>query len=512
MKRDSASKSIWQEMPGYESQKAPELNTIFDVIIVGGGITGVTSAFLLQKAGKKCLLLEARNLAFGTTSGTTAHLNTILDLTYAEIEKKFGEENTKLILASTLEAINLVEENVIQLGIDCDFSRREGYLFSVDEKQTKKLEEAFSCSLKAGCEVEYADSIPLPVGFQKSLVFKDQAQIHPVKYVYGLAKNFEASGGVILQNCRFEGVKENEEQILEVETSLGKMRARNLIYATHIPPGRNLMHFECAPFRSYVIAVSLNGEYPAALAYDLEDPYHYFRTGEVEGEKLLLIGGEDHKTAEEKDTRLCFERLEEYARDHFDVAEVVYQWSSQYFQPADGMPYIGHLPGSPQSVYVATGYGGNGITFSQAAAKILCDLIVKNESPYRKVFDPARIKPIAGFEELIKNSATVTAHLVKKLFPEEKIKELSHIKNGQAKVVAFEDQSLGIYKNEEGTVFAVDPTCPHMGCKVAWNQSEKAWECPCHGSRFNEEGEMITGPAKKDLKKIDLKRSSTAAV
>ena len=253
------------------------------------------------------------------------------------------------------------------------------------------------------------------------------------------------------------------------------------------------------------MALVLNGHYPEDLAYDLYDPYHYYRTEEVDGIKYLIAGGEDHRTAEEKDTYQCFTRLEQYLRKHFDVKEVAYKWSSQYFDSADGLPYIGHLPGNPDTVFVATGYGGNGITYSQIASKILTDIIVNGKSEFEKLFDPLRIKPVAGFESFVKNAADVTGNFIKKLLPLEKIDETDEIKNGEAKLVNYESHSIGLYKDENGKTHSVNPACTHIDCTVAWNTAEKTWECPCHGSRFNEDGEMVTAPARKDLEKIALK-------
>ncbi|MEO6136101.1 MAG: FAD-dependent oxidoreductase [Ginsengibacter sp.] len=508
MKRDGATESVWQNnIPEYISKVFVDLTETYDVIIVGGGMTGITTALLLQEAGKKCLVAEAQTLGFGTSSGTTAHLNTILDLTYDQIAKNFGEDNAKLVLKSTLESINLVNNNVDKFGIDCEFSRQQGYLFSQDETQSDDLDEAFTVSEKIGCRVAYSDTIPIPVDFKKALVFQQQGQIHPTKYLLGIAKAFEDAGGVIVQQCRVTNVHENEEKILEVETVQGTLLAHNLIYATHIPPGVNLLHFRCAPWRSYAMALQLNDDnYPDGVAYDMIDSYHYYRTLEMNGEKFLIAGGQDHKTAEEKNTDQCFVELEQYLRQYFDVKNVAYQWSSQYYVSADGLPYIGHLPGNPDNVFVATGYGGNGITFSHVAASVLTGLIVNKESEYEKLYNPSRVKPVAGFSEFVKNAADVTANLVSKIFPADKINDLDDMQNGEAKVVNYEGHSVAIYKDEDGIIHSVDPACTHIQCTVAWNQSEKAWECPCHGSRFSEHGEMLNAPARKDLARIDLQK------
>jgi glycine/D-amino acid oxidase-like deaminating enzyme/nitrite reductase/ring-hydroxylating ferredoxin subunit len=457
----------------------------------------------LQKAGKKCLLAEAQTIGFGTSGGTTAHLNTMMDTSYDILAKNFGEENARLVQKSAREAIDLVIKNISEYKIDCEFGEKDGFLYSQDEKQTKELADILEGSKKAGCDIEYANTIPVPVDFEKAVVFKRQAQLNASKYFYALAKVFEDAGGVLVQGCRVTGIKEIDP--LEVETPMGNIRAKFLIYATHVPPGVNLLHFRNAPYRSYAMAVKLkDGNYPDGLAYDMYNPYHYYRTQEVDGEKYLVAGGEDHKTAHEENTEACFTRLESYLMKYFAVEKVSFKWSSQYFEPTDGLPYIGHLPGNPKNVFVATGFGGNGITYSHVAAKVLTDLIVAGKSEYEKLYDPNRIKPVAGFTNFVKEAADVVGKFIGDRFNKEKIKELADIARGEAKLVKYEGHSIALYKDENGNVHAVNPACTHINCMVGWNTAEKTWDCPCHGSRFDADGVMLTAPARKDLERIDL--------
>jgi glycine/D-amino acid oxidase-like deaminating enzyme/nitrite reductase/ring-hydroxylating ferredoxin subunit len=504
MKRDGFKISLWQDkMPDYISQTKALNKKDFDVLIVGGGVTGITTALQLQKSGLQCVVAEAHTLCFGTTGGTTAHLNTFLDNSYDQIEKKFGEDGAQLIAKATNQALELYRSNVEEYNIDCGYEQKDGYLYSQNEKQTEELNKIYEASKKAGADVAHTDRIPLPIEFEKAIVYHEQANIHPSRYVYALAKAFEESGGVILQNCMVKDFK--GDIILEVETSQGAINTRTLIWATHIPPGVNLLHFRCAPYRSYAMTVTLHDDaYPDGLAYDMYDPYHYYRTQIIEDKKYLIVGGEDHKTAHEENTEGCFNRLEAHVRKYFDVKEVVFKWSSQYFEPADGLAYIGHLPGNPGNVLVATGYGGNGMTYSHIAATMFTDLITKGESEYAKLFDPDRLKPIAGFVNFVKENVDVVKEFIGKRLSKEKLNELTDIAPGEAKLVKYEGKSLALYKDEEGALHAVSPVCPHAKCSVGWNSAEKSWDCPCHGSRFTTDGEVLTGPAVSGLEVVEI--------
>lgn len=458
----------------------------------------------LQKAGKQCLLIEACTIGFGTTGGTTAHLNTFLDTTYDHIESDFGEKNAQLVFQATKEAIESIRRNVEQYNIDCGFSYRDGYVFSQNADQSYSIEKIMDACRRVGMDIGYTDEIPLPIPFEKAARFTGQAQIHPTKYLYGLAEAYEDAGGYLVQYCRLESYESNG--LAEAKTNLGIIRARKLIFATHIPPGINLLHFRCAPYRSYALAAKLNDDkYPDALVYDMYDPYRYYRTQEFNGQKYLVVGGEDHKTGHNDNTDFCFSKLDSYISKYYDIEEVSFKWSSEFFEPADGLPYIGHLPGFTENVYVATGYSGNGITYSHVAARLLCDLVVKGQSEYQHVFDPNRIKPVAGFTNFVKENADVVKEFIGKRLSKEKIESLVEIAKGEGRVVKYEGESIALYRDERGTLHAVNPVCTHAKCIVQWNTSEKSWDCPCHGARYTADGKVITGPASKDLEIVELK-------
>ena len=505
MKRDGALESLWQDtVKEFSAQSTINDTKRCDVLIVGGGITGVATGIQLQKQGKQCIIVEAHTLCFGTTGGTTAHLNTFFDTTYPEIESKFGESNAQLACKAAKAALALVKQNVADYSIDCQLQPKDGYLYSQDQKQTEELDEIFSASVRAGAEISYSATIPVDIPFEKAVVYHNQAQFHPTRYVMSLAKEFTKIGGQILESCRLTNYS-GDEQGLEIETEKGIIHADFLVFATHIPPGINLLHFRCAPYRSYAVAAQLNdNNYPDGLAYDMYDPYHYYRTQEVDGIKYLIAGGEDHKTAHEENTDACFNRLQAYLNKYFNIKEFTYRWSSQYFEPADGLAYIGKLPGHSDNILVATGYGGNGMTYSHIAALTLSDLILKGESEYASLYNPGRIKIAAGFTNFVKENVDVIEEFIGKRLGKEKLEELADLAPGEAKVVKYEGSSIALYKDDHGVLHAINPVCTHAKCIVGWNSAEKSWDCPCHGARYTPEGEVLTGPASKGLESIKL--------
>jgi len=504
--RDSSTQSIWQQqINGLQNDNGANFKpeTIYDVLIIGGGITGLTTALLLQEEGKNCILAEGHTIGYGTTGGTTAHLNTFLDTAYNHIEKDFGEMGAKLVAQACNDAVYTVAQFVQRYLIDCDFAYKTGYLYAQTDDEVKELDEILQASQKAGVAVSVVEKIAVSIPFKKAIAFDKQAQIHPLKYITKLAEEFVKRGGIILQNTMVKSLEKSGD----FHSAKGEnvfIKAQKVIYATHIPPGINLLHFRCAPYRSYVLGVKLNeGKYPSDLTYDMKDPYHYFRTQHLNGEEYLLVGGDDHKTGHDKPEE-AFASLENYVREHYDVASIDFKWSAQYFIPADGLPYIGKLPGFDADVFVATGFSGNGITLGSISGKILRDLILERENPYTDLFSPSRIKPVAGFADFVKENADVVYRFVADRLSSTDIESLNEIPLDGGAVVKYKDEKLAVYKDASGQIHALSPVCTHAGCIVNWNNVEKSWDCPCHGARYSIGGEVLTGPADRALKKIDV--------
>lgn len=502
--RDGACISLWQQYATKFTGKQNAGQTSFDVAIAGGGITGITTALLLQKAGKNCIVFEAYNLCFGTTGGSTAHLNTLLDSPYTTLIKNFGKENAALVARATEQAIQLVKQHINEYKIDCGFKDAAAYLFAENDEQVKELESIHDACREVNLKAVYAKDLPLNISSKKTMKIEGQAKLNPVEYVHALAQAFEDAGGIIMQNCRVESVADNEE--VEIKTSKGNFRSSFFIYATHIPTGINLLHLRCSPYGSYAMAVTLkNKEYPADLYYDMYDPYHYVRSQEINGQEYLIAGAEDHKTGHVENTGECFDKLEQYVRKHFDIETIANKWSSQYFEPADALPYIGKLPGHSEKILVATGYGGNGITYSHVAAVTLRDIILNKPNPYIRLFNPNRIKPVAGFVSFLSHNADVVKQFAGRFFGHDQLDKISDLKQGEGKVIKYDGEVIALHKDEKGHLHAIHPVCTHMKCEVKFNNAEKSWDCPCHGARYNVDGDVITAPSSHNLEDVNIK-------
>jgi len=501
--RDGKNISLWQVSKRALANGISDASEIYDVLIIGGGITGLTTALDLQREGKKCMLAESHNLGFGTTGGTSAHLNTFLDATYPEIDSDFGKGVSSMLADASKRMIEKIKANIDELQIDADFEFKDGYLFSQNEEETRQLREILTSAQAAGTAVSESNENGLPIDFQHSLRFKEQAQFHPLKYIAGLADGFTKLGGKISEGIMVTAT-ELRDGIHHAVHDNGEIKAKNLVWATHIPPGINILSLRNAPYRSYVIAAELkDGNYPKCLSYDMQEPYHYFRSHELDGKNYLLVGGADHKTGHD-DPEQAFTDLEKYAREIFEITEIKFRWSSQYYVPVDGLPYIGQMPGMDDCTYVATGFNGNGMIFGSLSGEIITSLILKKEHALAKVLSPSRIKPVSGFSEFVKENADVAYHFIADRFGGAVLDTLNGLANGEGKIASFDGKKLALYKDSTGKVTALDPVCTHAGCIVGWNPSEKSWDCPCHGGRFATDGCVITGPPREALGRVNI--------
>ncbi|MBU8882652.1 FAD-dependent oxidoreductase [Kaistella sp. DKR-2] len=503
MKRDGTNKSIWQDDSSF-LQNTAEIPDTVDTVIVGAGLTGISLAFELQKRGQRCLVIEQHGIGSGTTGGTTAHINNFFDVSYDHLISRFGSDAAGVVAENALKVVDIVAQNIEECAISCDFDRCSFYLLSTEEKHDKQLANIYAAHQELGIPGQRVTEIPFRVPFREAIEIEGQAQFHPLKYITALAHEFEVRGGAILLDTRIRSHKTTGDGV-EVQTEFGrKFTAKNLVWATHIPPGITRFSTMNAPYRSYALAAKIDGS-PMKLAQgaDLCDPYHYFRYQLINGAWHIIIGGFDHKTGHEEDTVRPFEALKAYAHHHFTFTDIVAQWSAQYYVPVDGLPYIGKMPGEDR-VFIATGYNGNGMTWGTLAAGIIADLIDGTESRLAETVSPSRLEFTASAREFVKENADVVFHLIKDRFAADKKAELDSLKKGEGKIIVFEGKNVAAYRDEEDALKLLTAACPHMGCTVRFNTAEKTWDCPCHGSRFDTDGNLLTAPATENLKPINL--------
>jgi Rieske Fe-S protein len=323
--------------------------------------------------------------------------------------------------------------------------------------------------------------------------------VHPMQYLAGLAEEATRRGVQIFENTKVTGVEEGEP--CHVITDTHPVRARHVFVAANVPVNnRVFLHTKVAAYRSYAIAAEIEPDRLRGLYWDTADPYHYTRTQEVDGRWYVIIGGEDHRTGEKKNTDECFQRLVEYARERLRFGDIAFRWSGQIIEPVDGLPYIGRNTGADH-VFVATGYSGNGITFGTLAGMMVTDLIRGRENPYAELFEATRVKPLAAAYDYVAENVPFPMHLAQDRLTSTNadIESLDELRPGDGGIFVAEEGKLAVYRDERGQLHACSPICTHLACDVNWNRAEKTWDCPCHGSRFSPEGKVINGPAVSDL-------------
>jgi glycine/D-amino acid oxidase-like deaminating enzyme/nitrite reductase/ring-hydroxylating ferredoxin subunit len=497
------SESIWGATVELPKSWPLTTDVACDVCVVGSGISGLTTAYLLAKAGKQVVLLDDGPLASGMTHVTTAHLTNVLDDRFVNILRWHGEEKTRLAAQSHAAAIDFIEQTSSELSIDCDFQRLDGYLVDAGAEGEVDLDEEFKASQRAGVSVQWASRAPCDkFDSGRCLQFPNQARFHPFKYLDGIAKAFERMGGKAFTNSHVDAIHGGEAAHANVGGHV--VTASAIVVATNSPINDLVaIHTKQAPYMTYVVGARVpRGSVEDALFWDTLEAYHYVRLQPLDVEyDLLIIGGEDHKSGQADDADERHLRLIDWARERFPLGEIEFTWGGQWMESIDGLAFIGRNPLDSDNVYVVTGDSGMGMTHGTIAGMLLTDMILGRENPWEELYDPSR-KTLAAAGQFVKENVNVAGQYLDWLTPGE-VKSVDEIARGTGAIVRRGMAKIAACRDDDGKLTELSAVCPHLGCLVHWNNAERSWDCPCHGSRFHADGEVVNGPANVNLSPVE---------
>ncbi len=495
-------RSFWQAERELKIYPALANDLEVDVCIIGAGISGLTSAYLLSKENKSVVVLDDGPIGGGQTIRTTGHLTNALDDRYYHLENYFGKKNTQLIAQSHRAAIDLIETIVKKHQIACEFEHVKAYLFAPPNESTDILEKELKAAHNAGLkDVSFVDRSPLQ-SFDTGLTlcFPHQAQFSPLPYLEKLCELIKEQGGKIYCKTHAKEVVRKKPGYHVSTDQKHSVVAKHVIYAANTVTGSRLLpHMKQAPYRTYVIAGEIpRGSVVKAIYYDTPDPYHYIRICHINADKdLLIVGGEDHRTAEKRDIASVYEKLKVWTLDRFPMLkEIKYHWSGQVIEPVDSLAFIGRLKKGEER-YLITGDSGNGLTYGTLGAILIGDLIMGRPNDWEEIYDPHRITLKTAGDFIQENSNTFWQY--RDWVKTGDVKSEKEIMPNCGAIICEGLKKIACYKDSEGKLHKVSAVCPHLGALVRWNESEHCWECPAHGSRFTTDGRVIQGPTNHNL-------------
>lgn len=475
-----------------------------DVCIVGAGIFGLTCAYYLTKLGYKVTVLEKYKIGEKTTGHTTAKITSQHGLFYDYLTNSYGQKFAKDYLEVNEQAIQNIKNIIDEEKIKCDFEYQNNYVYTTKKEDVKLIKKEIKAVENLGYNCEFVTKTGLPFEVEGAICFKKQAQFHPLKYLNGLCKTIIRRGGTIYTDTTVFDVKKNGEEYITFSKNL-KIKSKYVIIANHYPfinfPG--FYFIKMYQYTSYLIAVDTKKTLFNGMYISANDPIFSFRTAKYNGKELLLIGGGEHKTGQPTSYQDSYGILEEEAKKYYPDCEVLFRWNTRDCISLDKIPYIGSYSSMMPHMFVGTGFKKWGMTLSNVASNIIVDMICGNQNKFAYLFDSSRLKPIKNSDEM-KNILVQSTNslLLNKLRPANM--NFDEISNNSGSIVEVNHEKVGIFKNPDGKIYAVKPFCTHLGCLLSWNDVDKTWDCPCHGSRFNFDGTNLYDPAFKDLEVYDL--------
>ncbi|NNF63163.1 MAG: FAD-dependent oxidoreductase [Acidimicrobiia bacterium] len=494
----SQRESVW--LAGVNDPPRPPLRgqVASGVVVVGGGIAGMTTALMMQLDGLDVVLLEAERIGHGSSGNSTGKVSSLHGLAYTELMDRHGYEKTQMYAEANAQAVEVVATFAEQMERDCGFVRCPAYLYTRSAELVQDIRDEFTAAAHVGLTGELTTETDLPFGVEEALRFDDQARIDVGPYLMGLADLFEKAGGIIHEHSRAMNLDEGLNNVT-VTTSEGTVVAERAVVATLIPVFDRGGYFaRMKPSRAYGVAATLKSGGLEAVHINVGSPTRSTRPRE----HGVVVVGEGHPTGTDDATPGRWGELERWAREHFDVDTFEYRWSAQDYTSLDGLPYVGRA-GASRRVYVATGFRKWGLSNGTAGAQILTDLFMERHNPWLEAFDASRLSDLASVEKLVKYSANVAKHLVGDRIARLSAPEVETLEPGEGRIVRTDGDAVAAYRDASGELHCVSATCTHLGCTVQWNGAETSWDCPCHGSRFDVDGTVLAGPAVKALEALE---------
>jgi glycine/D-amino acid oxidase-like deaminating enzyme/nitrite reductase/ring-hydroxylating ferredoxin subunit len=472
------------------------------VVVIGGGITGVTTARQLAFDGASVALLEAHRLASGTTGNTTAKVSAHHGSgSYSTLVSKFGADAARIYGTENQAAVEFIEERIEAEEIDCGWRRRTNYVYADTPAQRADIEREADAAITAGLPAAVVEELPLPYPTGPALAVEAQAEFDSVSYVQGLARGLKSAGVRVFENSPVRGV--GARRPFEVRTADGTVTCDRVVVATGgAILDRSLVFARAHPERSYCIEAEITGDPPAGMFLSAGPETRSLRAhATAEGERLI-IGGEGHKVGQGDPHAARYERLEAFAREHFDVRAITHRWSAQDWITADGAPFVGASTPLGDGVLIATGFAKWGMTGGTVAARTLAAQVRGETTPFGETFRADRLKPVASATSLVKENANVGFHFFADRARERGTRPIAELKPGEGAIVSAHGRRAAGFRRRNGDLLAVSARCTHLGCQVNFNDAEETWDCPCHGSRFAVDGTVIDGPATNPLERI----------
>ena len=498
-------KSLWIETTKDEIILNPlEKEKETEICVIGGGLFGLTTAYYLTQQGKKVIVLEKGEIGEKVSGNTTGKITSQHGLFYEHLINDYGKEYAKKYLEANEEAIENIKEIIKKEQIECEFYKQNAYVYTMQEDEVIEIQKEVEAVKELGKEAEFVTQTELPFKIKGAIKFKNQAQFHVRKYMIGLCKAILKQNEIYAYTTVTDVVKEGNEY--NIYTDRGNVKAKYVVIATHYPiinmPG--FYFTKMYQSTSYLIAIETDKKLPQGMYISAKEPIYSFRTATYNGKQILLIGGSEHKTGKAIEDNSNYEELEKKAKELYPDCKILFKWNTRDCISLDKIPYIGEYSNIMKNMYVGTGFKKWGMTLSNIAGKIVSDKIIGKENKYETIFNSTRIKPIKNRWE-VKNMVEETVKSIVlnkfKIEPE----DLKQIENDNGAIIEINGENIGIYKDPQGKIYAVKPNCTHLGCLLTWNNLDKTWYCPCHGSRFDYMGRNIYEPAIKDLEIKNIK-------